>query len=263
MCNPRRVTIHVTRNIHEAWQQAVEQTATATGEVAETARINTAIRLDEEMGDLALQMFERTLAGEFAGFEAWQRDEAGRFHRRMDEVMLQYDPETHQLTVEAHLAESVTAEGRGIAEATGITTGEVGAAGEGGYFEDGWGGRTEERARAEAQQRAERLLNSEIEALHRRQHAGELAQAEAQARAEAEAHARAELARLQEERRQQLRERLQGILAQAEERVQHLMNRIVGESYRQALRQLVIENGGRVLADEQTGTVINMELELF
>ncbi len=43
----------------------------------------------------------------------------------------------------------------------------------------------------------------------------------------------------------------------------HVMNRAVGEAYRQTLHRLVRENGGRVLTDEKTGSVINMEMELY
>ena len=41
------------------------------------------------------------------------------------------------------------------------------------------------------------------------------------------------------------------------------MNRLVGEAYRRSLIHLVETEGGRVLRDERSGSVINMEMELF
>lgn len=263
MCNPRKVMIHLARSIEEAWQETVERTASTTGEVTELARINAEVRLDQEMGDQALEILERVLAGDFEGFEPWVRDSLGQYRRELDQVTLVYNPHTRQLTVEAQLTELVTAETRATAEASGFTVGEVAIEAVGRYYEDGWGGRTKERAVAEAHEQAEERLAKATGALHRRQHADELSVAEGLAQAEAEDLGIEELARLQEEVRGALRERLQIILAQAEERAYHVMNRAVGEAYRQTLRQLVMESGGRVLTDEQTGSVINMELELY
>ena len=263
MCNPRRVMIHLDRCIEEAWRQTVEQAATATGEVAELARINAQVPLDEEMGDAALLMLERVLAGEFVGFEAWERDPAGRFRRDLNEVTMIYDPASHQLTIEAQLTETVTAEARAAAEASGFTVGQVAVEAMGHYYDDGWGGRTRERALEEAQQEAERGLLEATARLGREQHSAELAEAAERAGVEAQRQAEEELARRQEDLRSALREQLQVIMARAEERVYHVLNRAVGEAYRQTLIQLVRDNGGRVLADEQTGSVINLELELY
>jgi acyl-CoA reductase-like NAD-dependent aldehyde dehydrogenase len=131
------------------------------------------------------------------------------------------------------------------------------------YYEDGWGGRTRERALEEAQQVAEQRLHEAAQRLGSEQHSEQLAEARARAEAEARARAEEELSRRQQEMRAALREQLQVIMARAEERVYHVMNRAVGEAYRQTLIQLVRDNGGRVLADEQTGSVISLELEIY
>ncbi len=263
MCHPRRVMIHLAQAIEEAWRTTVEQTATAEGEVQELARLTANIPLDAEMGDRALQMLERILQGEFEEFEAWTRDDEGNYCRDLGQVTLIYRPGTHQLVVEAGLTEQIEAQVQATAKAGGFTVGEVAVEAIGRYYEDGWGGRTEARARQEAQTQAEQKLAEAAEALHRRQHAAEIEAATAQAQAQAETAAAEELARLQTEARQALRQRLQSTLAEAEERVYHTMNRLVGEAYRRTLIQMVQENGGRVLTDERTGSVINLELELF
>ncbi len=263
MCNPRRVMIHLAQAIEEAWRATVEQAATAEGEVGELARITADIPLDAEMGERALHMLERILQGEFEEYEPWERDDEGNYRHDLGEVILVYQPGGHQLVVEAALTETISAEVRASAEASGFTAGEVAVEAIGRYYDDGWGGRTEERAIAEAEAQAERKLQEAIEALHRQQHAAELEQAEAEARAQAEAEAAAELERLRTETRQALRQQLQVILAEAEDRVYHVMNRLVGEAYRRTLIELVQQNGGRVLTDERSGSVINLELELF
>jgi len=262
MCNPRRVMIHLARSIEESWRRTVEQTAAISGETAELAQINAEVCLNEEMGDMALVMLERVLSGEFEGFEPWSRDSLGHYHRQMDDVTLIYDPETSRLSIEAQLTESVTAEARAAAEVCGFTVGEVTAEAVGCYYDDGWSARTKESAEAEAQEKAERRLEDAIEALHHQQNPELFAEAEARARSDAEARAEEELIRLQSQTRDALRERLQMTLAQAEERVYHVMNRAVGEAYRQTLRQIVMDSGGRIITDQRDGAIINMELEI-
>jgi hypothetical protein len=263
MCNPRRVMIELRRAIEGAWRTTVEQAATATADVAQLARIHVDIPLDAEMGDAALVMLERILRGDFPEHPPWQRDAEGAYRHDLGDVVLVYQPGSRRLAVEARLTEMISAEARAAAEVSGFTVGEVAVEAVGHYYSDGWGGRTEERARADAQADAERKLADAVEALHRQQHAPELQAAEAQARARAEQQAALDLAQRQTEVRDALRQRLQAILANAEERVYHTMNRLVGEAYRRTLIQMVQENGGRVLSDERSGSVINLEMELF
>ena len=142
--------------------------------------------------------------------------------------------------------------------------GEVAVEAVGHYYSDGWGGRTEERATAEAQAEAASKLAEAIEALHREQHAAEFQAAEAEAQTPCPAAGGRGAGRgSQAEVRTALRQRLQATLAHAEDRVYHTMNRLVGEAYRRTLIELVQENGGRVLSDQRSGSVINLELELF
>lgn len=263
MCNPRKVMIHLTRSIEQAWRRTVEETATASGEVTELARITADIALDEEMGDLALDMLERVLAGDFEGFEPWERNSLGHYRCDLDQVILVYNPDTRQISVEAQLTELISTEARGAADASGFTVGKVAAEAVAHYYDDGWGGRTEEVAKADAQAKAQQRLDQAIEALHNEQNPEQLEAAKAEAQDAAEAAAAQALAERQAEVRAALREQLQYTLAQAQNRVREVMNRAVGEAYRQSLRQLVLDNGGRVLVDESTGSIINMELELY
>lgn len=263
MCNPRRVMIQLSRAVEEAWRTTVDQTARVDGRVDELARIRANIQLGAEMGDLALQMLERIMRGEFPEYEPWTRDSDGNYCYSLEDVVLVYQPGTHQLTVETRLTEMISAEAHASAEASGFTVGQVAVEAVGNYYSDGWGGRTKERAIQEAQAKAEHDLDEATKALHQAQHMSEVENANKQALAKAQRLASEELERRQTEMRAALRERLQVILANAEDRVYHTMNRLVGEAYRRSLIQLAQENGGRVLSDEQSGSVINLELELF
>ncbi len=262
MCNPRRVTINLNEHVEEAWRENVEQTAAASEEVGEIAQISTDIQLDDELGGTALQMLERVLTGEFEGFEAWEQAD-GQYRRQLDDVTLVYDPKTHRLNIETRLTETISAQTTADAEASGFTVGEIVVEALGNYYEDGWGGRTKERASNEAQQEAERKLANAAQQLRREQNREAFDAAEGQAQAEAQTRLEAKMEQLRQETRAALRERLQITLAHAQDGVQEVLNRAIGEAYRQTLLQIVKENGGRVLTDEQTGSVINMELELY
>lgn len=263
MCNPRRVLVNLRQVVQEAWRTTVEQTARAEGEAAEIGRVTVELRLDAELGDLALAMLERLLRGDFADCEPWARDDAGNYRRDLDDVTLVYQPGDRHLTVEARLAERVGVEARAAAEASGFTVGEVTAEAAGRYYEDNWGGYNEARARRVAEAEAETRLAAAVDQLHRQQNAAALAAAADVARASATEAAAVQLARARDEVRAALRQRLEAALVAANEGVQHTVNRLIGEAYRHALIQLAQDSGGRVLTDERTGSVINLELELF
>ncbi len=262
MCNPRRVMIHVARAIEEAWQTTVREAVTAEGEVTELTRLRAQIPLAEEMGDRALEMLEQLVRGDFEDYEGWDQTDDGRYCRDLGAVTLILEPGTGQLEVEASLTEQLTAEAQATAEVSGFTVGQVAVEAVGHYYDDGWGGRTEERARRDAEAAAERQLAEATEALHRREHAEELARAEASARAVAAEQAEVELERLHAQTRQALRQRLQVVLADAEDRIHHTLNRLVGEAYRRTIIRMVHENGGTIITDQQTGSVMNLEVEL-
>lgn len=256
--------IHLARSIEEAWRRTISETASLSGEVSELASLSAEVRLDAEMGDMALSMLGRVLAGEFDGFPAWERDGQGNFCRELDGgVVLVYDPKKALLHVQTQLTSTVSATASGTAEICGTTVGELAVTAVSRYYDDGWGGRREEDARQEAYLQAERRLASAVASLHQHQQAEAVAAAEIQAQEAAGEKAAGELERLKAEARDALREQLQSRLAQAEEQVHQVMNRAVGEAYRQTLRQLVLDNGGRIVTDEQTGSVISMELELY
>jgi flagellar biosynthesis GTPase FlhF len=261
MCNPRRIRINVNRRIQGAWRDTIQQCAQASEQVTELARIETSIHFDDELAGPALAMLERVLAGEFDGFQAWERVD-GELRLNMGEVTLIYDTRSYILSIETALTESISAEVAAAAQVSGVAVGSVAVEAVGRYYSDGWGGRTRERAKKEAQEEAEKKLAEAINQLRREQNRESFEIAEKQAREEAEQKLQARMEELRSETRAAIRERLQMTLSQAQDKVQQLVSRAIGEAYRQTLLQLVRETGGRVVTDEQTGSVINMELVL-
>ncbi len=206
-------------------------------------------------------MLERVLDGDFEGSEAWEFTD-GVYRRELEDVTLFFDPSNSRLTVEARLSEMVSAEARAIEEVSGVTIGEVAVDGIGNYYHDGWGGRTKDRAVEDAQADADNKMKDAVKALHLDQHGDKLDEAREKAKAQAQSLAQEELEQNRNVARQALRTHLQSVLHDARDRVHHIINRAVGEAYRQTLLRLVRENGGRVLADETTGSVMNLELVL-
>ncbi len=263
MCNPRKVEISLSRAVEEAWRETVEEAVSQSEEVCETGRVEVELPLDEEMGDMALEMLEQVLSRGMEDMPAWQRRDDGRLFRELEEVVLYFDPATRRMSVETRLTECITAGAKARAEAAGVTVGEVTAEAMGRYYDDNWGGLTRERAEKRARQDAEHRLEEEVAALRRTQNADALEQARRRARTEAEAEAHARIEEQRENVRTAMRERMVETLEQGQRRAQRIIHRAVGEAYRLTLQRIVDQSGGRTLVDEKTGGVITMELELY
>jgi len=263
MCNPRKVMILLTKRIEEQWRQLVRETRSCGREVEETAVMAVEVNLAAEMGELALEMFGRVLAGEFDGFPAWEEDGRGNRRRRLAGVTLVFQPATGRLQLEAAGSRLVRAAGTVEVEAAGTLAGDLAASGVGQYYDDGWHGRTRERAAATAAEQAARQLAAAEDSLRRHQQAETLFAATETAARQAERRAAAALEEKTAAARGELRRELREDVGRAGEQVFAELNRAVGEAYRQTLRQLVLSNGGRIITDERTGAVINMELELY
>ena len=263
MCNPRKVMIHVNETIETAWRQLLTEKAAASELLTEQAEISCEIKLAEEMGTAALDVLEQVLAGEYSAVPAWEKDDEGNFYRDFAGITLVYDPLNRQFVLRARLQEMLSAEARAAAEICRVTTGTIAFEAVGHYYDDGWKGRTEEKALKEAAEQVEIRFERALEDLKKAQFEGE---AEQKLRAELAAAAQSELeAELAEKRaalRLELRHQLQAQLAQRQQDAFYEINRVVGETYRQTLCRLVLENGGRVISDCQTGSVIELELEL-
>ena len=262
MCNPRKVMIHIAESLNRAWREAITASATRSGEVEQFAALTAEIELDRELGPAASEMLERVLAGEFPDHPAWKRDDRGNFVKQLDQVELSYSPAAQKLTMTARLAEMATAEVTKGAEICGVTTGTIAFEAIGHYYEDGWSNRTEEKALAEAREQAAIRLERALYELERESREKTLAPELEKLEKEAADMAALELERKRVELRSALRRRLEAELAGQRQEAFYTINRAIGEAYRQTLCQLVVKSGGRVISEERTGTVIDLELEL-
>ena len=265
MCNPRKVMIHVNKTIEAAWRQMLTEEATAAELLTEQAEISCAIDLAAEMGDAALDMLVKVLAGEFPGFSAWKKDGDGNFYRTLDGITLIYEPCRRQFVMRACLSEMISVKAQAAAEVCQETTGSIAFSAVGHFYDDGWKGLTEKRALQEAQLQSELRIEHALEELKKERRQQE-SKSESQLRTDLEKEAQVKVKLQLEEKRHnlslQLRNQLQAQLALQQQNAFYEINRAVGETYRQTLCHLVLANGGRVINDQQTGSVIELELEL-
>jgi Skp family chaperone for outer membrane proteins len=257
--------IHVNETIEAAWRQMLTEEAAASELLTEEAEISCAIDLAAEMGDAALDMLAKVLAGEFPGFTAWESDSDGNFYRDLDAIRLIYEPCRQQFVMRARLSEMISVKAQAAAEVCQETAGTIAFAAVGHFYDDGWKGCTEERALQDAQEQAEIRIEHALEELkkeRRRQESESESELRVELEKEAEVKAQLQLEEKRHELRLQLRQQLQAELALQQQNAFYEINRAVGETYRQTLCRLVLDNGGRVINDSQSGSVIELELEL-
>lgn len=262
MCNPRKVMIHVAQSIEEAWRKTISESIAVDEEVGQMAAIVANIELDQEMGEAALVMLERVLAGEFPDHAPWSRNKNGDFIKELEDITLCYQTRSRQLTMTAHLSRMASAEAEAAAELSGVTIGEIAFAAIGHYYEDGWKDRTKEKALEEARQQVEIRLSRALHKLHEEQQQEKTASAKESLQQEAQTRALEKLEKSKLAVRRALREQLQVKLTKRRQEAFYAINQAVGEAYRQTLCKLVLDNGGRIISDRQSGTVIDLELEI-
>jgi len=253
--------IHLTRSIEQAWRRSVEQTEELQSTLCETGRLSATISLNQEMGEQALVMLEKVLSGTFEQVAAWDRDESGNFVRTIDNVLIRYHPDSHNLQIEAQLIQNISSTARATQELCGFTIGDVAAEAVKQYFDDGWGGRTKEKAEKEALVAANQRLDEAIEQLHRDQNELAFQTAENQAKQKAHQLAQETLSQRAAETRKTMQDQLTLMLHHAMDTARYEMNIAIGEAYRQTFIMLALNNNGKIISNVNTGRVIQMELE--
>ncbi len=262
MCNPRKVMIHVAQSIEEAWKKTIRESAAASEEVNQLASITAAVELDHEMGEAALEMLERVMTGDFPDHEAWSRNTDGDFVKELEDITLCYQPRSRQLTMTAQLSRMASAQAEAATEVCGVTVGEIAFDAIGHYYEDGWKDRTEEKALDEARLQADIRLAQALHKLHEEQQSEKISIKREELQQKAQDQALDDLEESKQKVRTALRQQLQSQLASRRQEAFYTINRAVGEAYRQTLCKLVLDNGGRIISDRQSGSVIDLELEI-
>ncbi len=238
MCNPRRVEVTATRQVREAWEREVERAAEVTGIFSGEARVCQA--LDASVGAPALMALQNLLA---SGFEGWEELEDGSFRHEVEGGHVVYRPDDRSLEIVAVVTEELRETGIVHERLSGVVEEQIEARAEGQYYDDGWGGKTEERARQEAQEAADANIDASLrESLVE---AAELAEKEQDGglRRRAEQVAGQRLEQRGSERQAELsrcaREQLQEVGVRARQAFHHLL----AHAYRDALTAMARRRG--------------------
>jgi hypothetical protein len=256
MCNPRRVTTTLTRDLAEAWRREVSRAVELRTRVAGEARIRQP--LEASIGTPALRALQVALAAEGSG---WTAVDEG-FRRDVEGGYVVYLIDERALEIVAVQEDEVQARG----EASGILTGEIreqisGQATATSY-DDGWGGWTAERAEQEARRLAEQQLD---ETTRRR-----IAQAQRDAeveqdpalRAQAEAAARAELERAVRERQVTLAREARQRLEAVGLRCRQVFHASLAQAYREAILAYARNHGAQNISCREEGDTLEIEFHV-
>ncbi|MEU7898004.1 hypothetical protein AB0B45_34730 [Nonomuraea sp. NPDC049152] len=242
MCNPRRVKVRATRRIAEAWRAEIERTVTASGEATGESRLTQPLR--SMLGEGALRAFEQALGGD----PRWEWAD-GEYRMRVPGGHVAYQPGVGDLEIVISLTEAVEAVGIAGKVVEGEVTDEVEGEGEGSYDNDGWRGRTKERAereaRKQAEARADKLAAERAERLRLdAQEAASYSMNTEAGAVEDEARRRAEAA-LAERRLvvgQDLGQRADARLAEVHRQTLKDVMGLIAASYAQAIREFAQQN---------------------
>jgi hypothetical protein len=251
MCNPRRVTVQLTRTISQAWDEVVSRTVQAQGTVSAEARQ----RLGRSIPPAALQ----TLEAAFAASAEWQRTATGYRHN-VTGGHVEYNPATQELEIVASARAQFAVEGVGVASASGTVSRQVTAQGQGTANWGEAGGLEQQRAQADAQTRLDQQaaavdLRPEVEQA-RRQAAARAGQ-EADRRAAADAQERRHRQELSEQQRldRQVQQDLRtvgqaGVLA---------FTRVLHRAYTQAILAWARQHQAQNIEVREDGDTIDIE----
>lgn len=253
MCNPRRVTVTATRNIAEAWQREVSRTVELSEQVVGEARLRQA--LSSSLGNAALRALEARLA---AGAPGWQTvDEGYRYDVEGGYVL--YRPDEQALEIVASLHDVVQAQGSAVTVLQGELRDTLTAEEARTYYEDGYAGRNEARAREEAEEAVQKQLSLTLkERLAQAERQAESAE-DARLQAKARQDAEQKLARSAEERRQALNQQAKTHLETVGLRCRQAFHQLLAQAYRDAILAYARRQGAEGIECHEDEGVLEIE----
>jgi hypothetical protein len=266
MCNPRRIRVEATRQLVEAWSHEVRRQVTLHGEAVGRAEVRQP--LGSMLGAPVLATLERVLQDH----EGWREVPEG-FRLDLEGGYVVYHADTRELETVAELRTQVSAEQEATTSVGGVVTETLHVEGEGRYYDDSWGGYTEQTARRDAEQDARRrLADAEQDARRRladaaaerlaraRQEAEAAAQEETEARARAAAEEALSRARsaAQADLDRAAAERLEVIGARAQE----ALNGVLALAYRDAILAYARSRRAAGLEVSEADGVLRIEFEM-
>jgi hypothetical protein len=253
MCNPRRIVVSASRDIAEAWSRQVTRSVALSSQVTGEARLRQP--LDDSLGAPVLAALEALLDG---GVDGWEETDQGYRHTVEGGYVL-YDLEHGALEIVATLDDTVSGEASAAADLSGVLDEQLQTEQEGRYYDDGWGGRTEETARKEAEQAAQQALDEATR--ERLQAAGDQAEEAhaAELQAQAEAEARQHLQQAADERRAALAAQASRHLDTVGLRCRQAFNGLLAGAYRDAILAYARAHGADGLSCHEDDGVVDIE----
>lgn len=249
MCLPRRIVVRVAQRLNESWQKELRHFERLSDEIRVSDTVTATLSLDAELGDLAYQGLEQCLA---EGFRGWTAN-GGAWRTEIEGVTATFDPKSRTVTLTAGLSEVVSA---AVEQKT--TVGDrfvkelhmnldLGTS--------DWGANSEIAA-TERQFRDQ--LEADLEASKRRKIATARAQLQQQVKTDLEAR----WSQLSRDKRRELGQLVVERLEAARPAVEREVNLLLSQAYHRALVLLARQQNGRVTRDEETGSVIDLEITL-
>jgi hypothetical protein len=255
MCNPRRVEVRASRQLAESWEHEVRRLAALTGTAAAEVRIRE--ELDADIGQPTLA----ALVSVLDGHDEWELAD-GAYRYRLADGYVAYHVEDQELEIVVQLSDEVSAEAEASVTMGGRLDETITATGTGRYYDDGWGGITEDDAR----QAAERDVEQRLEA-RTRERAAEVAAAAESAhdeavRALAEERAAADLATRVAERSRALRAEALARLSAAGIEARNAFNQALALAFRDAIVAYARAHGASGLICTDEGGVVDIQFEI-
>lgn len=253
MCNPRRVEVIATRDIAEAWEAEVSRSVSLSAEVTGEARI--CEPLSSTLASPVMNALENLLEN---GTEGWQEIEQGYRHD-VEGGYVVYNIEATTLEIVAALQDHVKAEASATEIYNGMHRETLTTKQEGKFYDDGWGGRTESVAKAEAEKSAQQALDkqaqSRMQAIRQQaeqQHADTV-------RAKAEEKTQAELIQKSQQVENVLAEQARENLDTVGLRCRQAFNTLLGVAYRDVIMAYARRNGAEDISCQDNDDVIEIE----
>ncbi|WP_344447763.1 hypothetical protein [Acrocarpospora macrocephala] len=257
MCNPRRIRVRATRLLAESWDHEVRRSVELTDQVVGEARVRE--RLSRSVGLPTLTALARVLGRT----EGWEEGEDGVFRHPLDGGVLSYDPDSRDLEIVARVSDRVRATGAARATVRAEIRDTVAATGIGTYYDDEWGGITEEDATREANRDAEVALDAAAETARAKQREqAEKAHGDVLA-GQAHRNALDTLAVLRGARERELADEASRLLTDIGADARALFHRALAEAYRDAILAYArTRRATGISSTEGPDGVLDIEFEL-
>lgn len=253
MCNPRRVQVTLTRDMAQAWEREVSRSVALSTQVTGEARVRQP--LEDTLGSPVRQALEMLLAQESDG---WQETEQG-YRYDVEGGYVIYDTDHHVLEIVASLQDQVAAEATATRVISGKHQEQLSTTETGQYYDDGWGGRTQTLAEAEARKVAEKALE-ERERIRLREIAEQAEQDNAESvRGQAEAEARQQLEKLAQQRQGDLSHQARQHLDTVGVQCRQAFNGLLAQAYRDAIMAYARRHGAEGLTCQDDGDTVEIE----